>query len=240
MMRTEGGVQWTVPQVHDLAPDASAVRAARALARPGPWSATGASDTVLWGRCQGSGVTPYQVTVDLTGPTVTCSCPSRKQPCKHGLALLLLWVTNDGALEQVGDAPAPRGTARAGSAAPADPAAQAKRLARRLQLMTDGLAELERWLADLVRDGLAAARRQPYTYWDTAAARLVDAQVPGLAERIRDMPGALARREDWGDHLLAEADGLPDGSFVVPWLNRAADLLFVAARVADGGFLPLR
>ncbi|HUG84362.1 MAG TPA: SWIM zinc finger family protein [Euzebya sp.] len=210
-MRTQGGVQWTEQRVHDLAPDAAAIRAARALARPGPWSQTGGTDTVLWGRCQGSGATPYQVTVDLTGPTVTCSCPSRKLPCTHGLALLLLWMANDGAIEQVTDPPEgilspprPAAARKSNPAAPPDPAAQAKRLARRLQLMGDGLAEFERWLGDLVRDGLAAARRQPYAFWDTAAARLVDAQVPALAERVRDLPGALARREDWADHLLAE------------------------------------
>jgi cob(I)alamin adenosyltransferase len=33
--------------------------------------------------------------------------------------------------------------------------------------------------------------------------------------------------------------GLPE-SQVVPYLNRMADLLFVIARAADGGFRPLR
>ena len=50
--------------------------------------------------------------------------------------------------------------------------------------MTAGLDELERWLGDLVRQGLAGARRQPYAFWDAMAARLVDAQMPGLAERV--------------------------------------------------------
>ncbi len=39
--------------------------------------------------------------------------------------------------------------------------------------------------------------------------------------------------------LLAEEGGLPD-SQVVTYLNRLADLLFVMARVADGGFRPVR
>ena len=38
---------------------------------------------------------------------------------------------------------------------------------------------------------------------------------------------------------LAAAERLPD-SLVVPYLNRLADLLFVMARVADGGFRPVR
>lgn len=212
-MVAHGGVQWTQQRVHDLAPDRASVAAARRLAAPGPWSRTGATGDLLWGRCQGSGATPYEVTIELDGPVLRCSCPSRKQPCKHGLALLLRWVLADGHLPHDADAPAAttgRGRPRsptadvATSTAAPDPEAQARRAERRAQLMTDGLAELERWLTDLVRDGLAAARHQPYAFWDTAAARLVDAQVPGLARRIRDMPGQLVGREDWADHLLAE------------------------------------
>ena len=39
--------------------------------------------------------------------------------------------------------------------------------------------------------------------------------------------------------VLAEAGGLPSDSQVMPYMNRLADLLFVMARAADGGFLPL-
>ncbi len=55
-----------------------------------------------------------------------------------------------------------------------------------------------------------------------------------------DVARTTVRRAERRAVALTEADGLPAASFVVPWLNRAADLLFVAARVADGGFLPLR
>jgi hypothetical protein len=214
--------RWTPQQVAQLAPDDKSVTAARKLARPGPWSDTGSTDTLVWGKCQGSGATPYQVSVDLTGPAFTCSCPSRKFPCKHGLALLLLWVEGDGSVADV-DAPADfaadwvagrqaratsRGAANAAEAAervPVDPEAQARRLEERMARMTVGLADFERWVEDLVRQGLAAARPQPYAFWDDAAARLVDAQLPGLAERIRQMGSDIAARPDWPDHLLAEA-----------------------------------
>ena len=55
----------------------------RAPAAPRRWSGASA---------RGSGKTPYQVSIDLAGPAYRCSCPSRKFPCKHALALLLLWV----------------------------------------------------------------------------------------------------------------------------------------------------
>ena len=73
-----------------LAPDAASAKAANGLLKPGGWPTLGADAAAVWGECQGSGSKPYQTQVDLSGPTFKCSCPSRKFPCKHGLALLLL------------------------------------------------------------------------------------------------------------------------------------------------------
>ena len=54
-----------------------------------------------------------------------------------------------------------------------------------------------------------------------------------------DLARTTVRRAERRCVELAAADGLPD-SHVLPYLNRLADLLFVAARVADGGFQPVR
>jgi cob(I)alamin adenosyltransferase len=54
-----------------------------------------------------------------------------------------------------------------------------------------------------------------------------------------DLARATVRRAERRAVALAESGQLPD-SRVVPYLNRLADLLFVAARAADGGFLPVR
>ena len=83
--------RWSADSVLALAPDDSSRRAAVPLARPVPWDGAGAADGLVWGLCAGSGKNPYQVIVDLAGPAFKCSCPSRKFPCKHALALLLLW-----------------------------------------------------------------------------------------------------------------------------------------------------
>ena len=210
--------RWTPHQVAALAPDASSLAAARRLARPGPWSDTGSTDTLVWGKCQGSGKAPYQVSVDLTEPAFRCSCPSRKLPCKHGLALLMLWVEGSGSVQDAAEAAgfaadwaaerAARATSRtAGRAARADrapdPTAQAKRLEERLALMTSGMDDFARWLGDLARGGTASVRSHPYAWWDTTAARLVDAQLPGLADQVRSMASDVATRSDWPDHLLA-------------------------------------
>jgi hypothetical protein len=209
--------RWTAAQVADLAPDPTSLAAARRLARPGPWSDTGSTETLVWGKCQGSGKTPYQVSIDLTGPAFRCSCPSRKFPCKHGLALLLLWVDGSGSVadaEQAADFAAEWAAERAsraearsatnaarGTKAP-DPAARAKRLEERLILMSGGMDDFARWLTDLVRGGTAAARHRPYGWWDATAARLVDAQLPGLAEDVRSVGAEVSWRPDWSERLL--------------------------------------
>ncbi|WP_133902906.1 SWIM zinc finger family protein [Actinophytocola oryzae] len=202
-------------QVLGHAPDAGSAKAARGLANPRTWSELGSNDSLVWGKCQGSARAPYQVTVDIAAPepAFRCTCPSRKQPCKHGLALLLLWSTNDGVVADLehaepfaADWAAQRASRKATPKTdkPPDPEAQAKRLAERKSLMSAGIDDFERWLHDIVRQGLASARRQPPSFWDTAGARLVDAQVGGLGDRVRAMGSAIHARNDWAPHLLGE------------------------------------
>lgn len=249
-----------------MAPDATSAGAARRLSLLPVWSQAGSAGTLVWGRCQGSAREPYQVTVDLTEPVFRCTCPSRKQPCKHGLALLMLWASGEGSVAEkqrpadfaadwvTGAAGARSGPGRAGGrsgAAPPDPAAPAKRLAERMEVMSAGIDEFERWLFDLVRQGLASARHQPFSFWDNAAARLVDAQLPGLADRVRALPGVLYAGADWADRLLAElargylavsawrrrdelpADVAADLRVVVGWPRRTEEVLATGERVTD-------
>jgi cob(I)alamin adenosyltransferase len=54
-----------------------------------------------------------------------------------------------------------------------------------------------------------------------------------------DLARTAVRRAERRSVALLEAGELPD-SQVVPYLNRLADLLFVMARAADGGFRPVR
>ena len=83
----------TAEAVLALAPDDASVKAARDLLVPARWSALGQDESAVWGACRGSSpgsaAKPYLAQVDLVGPAFQCSCPSRKFPCKHGLALLL-------------------------------------------------------------------------------------------------------------------------------------------------------
>ena len=93
---------WSVEQVASVAPSASAMSAAQPLATPTRWSQLGADGTGVWGSFQGSGAEPYDTMVDHARLGFSCSCPSRQTPCKHALALLLLWVRG-----QIADTVAP-------------------------------------------------------------------------------------------------------------------------------------
>src|SRR5437868_12831162 len=83
---------WTTERILSLAPDASSAKSGRDLAVPRQWSSLGRTDQAAWGECQGSGAKPYQTRIDLGEPAFSCTCPSRKFPCKHSLGLFLLLV----------------------------------------------------------------------------------------------------------------------------------------------------
>ncbi|WP_280340182.1 SWIM zinc finger family protein [Nocardia neocaledoniensis] len=204
---TDRQAPWTEEQVRALAPDASSLAAARKLA--GRWRETGADGSAVWGLCQGSGAKPYQTVVDLAGPAYKCSCPSRKFPCKHALSLLLAW--SGGA---VPDREAPADFAAewlAGRAAKAAAPAKAKpsttpsqaTVEQRRARVSAGLTELEVWLTDQIRTGLAQTDRS-FAAYEAIAARMVDAQAPGVAATLRRLPAAMMSTEHWPELLLRE------------------------------------
>ena len=87
---------------------------------------------------------------------------------------------------------------------PADPAAALRRAEQREARVAAGLAELDRWLGDQVRQGLAASQRSGYRLWDDIASRMVDAQAPGLAERLRALAAVPHSGPGWEGRLLEE------------------------------------
>lgn len=211
--------RWDEEQVLALAPDASGAAAGQKVARgDAAWEGAGAGPGghALWGRCAGSGSSAYRVAVDLTGPAFRCSCPSRKFPCKHALGLLLRWSRGsvpdvDALPDDVAQWLATRAdrTERAARPAPgptrgtAPDTAATKRAAKREQRVAAGLDELERWLHDQLRAGLAAARHEGGAESARVAARLVDAQASGAAGAVRDLPWHTGD-DRWPDRVLAE------------------------------------
>jgi hypothetical protein len=223
--------RWTVEQVAAVAPAPSSIAAAEGLASPTTWVSLGADARAAWGRCRGSGAEPYETMVDHAEVAWRCSCPSRRLPCKHALALLLLWARGE---VPEGAAPSsvaswiegrdrrasrdshPTGRDAAGdtdggsdgSDPPADGAPDRGDLDRardeRVARMFAGLVELDRWLDDRLRTGLSDPALARYDTWDSLAARLVDARAGALANRVRRLAGLVGAGPDWHSDVLAE------------------------------------
>jgi hypothetical protein len=155
------------------------------------------------GECQDSGKTPYKSPIDLKGPAFKCTCLSRKFACKHGLDLHLLsaadpelfapgaeprWVgdwlsSRQARQEKKADNAAPISQDLAAAAAAAIQAR--KREEKREDKVDAGMRELQTWLHDLAREGLAAVRSRGQGMWDGIAARMADAQAAPLGRRLR-------------------------------------------------------
>ena len=177
----------------------------------------------------GTSAEPYECVVDHVEVAFRCSCPSRVVPCKHSLALLLLWAqgqvaegqppafasswvakrlataeTRGPSEPQAG--PPDESTDAAVGTAPSPPPALEPSKTRddRIARMNAGLAELDRWLDDRLRTGLADPSLASYRTWDGLAARLIDAQVGGLANRVRRLAGLVGAHADWHSQVLAE------------------------------------
>jgi uracil-DNA glycosylase len=96
-----------------LSPDHASTKNAEALAQAKKWQHLGSFDDekgeMIWGEIKGSSGETYHTRVSLDAEKFDCSCPSRKRPCKHSLALALLrekdasvfkdsppaWILND-------------------------------------------------------------------------------------------------------------------------------------------------
>ncbi|MGW0118166.1 SWIM zinc finger family protein [Streptomyces sp. NPDC003327] len=107
---------------------------------------------------------------------------------------------SDAGRAEGGDVRAPGGA----SPGPADPAAARRRAERRAARITAGTEELEQRLADLLRGGLATAEQAGYGLWEETAARMVDAQAPGLAGRVRELGAIPGSGPGWPVRLLEE------------------------------------
>ena len=87
----------------------------------------------------------------------------------------------------------------------ADLKAQARRTARRQKRVRRGAEALSLWLEDMVHRGMGSLQSEPLSFWETQAARLVDAQAPGLARRVREMGAIPASGDGWQGRCFAAA-----------------------------------
>jgi hypothetical protein len=214
-------VTLSVDSVVAMAPDQSSLAAARKLLGPGSWPVRAVDGAGLaWGECQGSGSAPYRIAVSIDDLGYKCTCPSRKFPCKHTLALIWQlaerpgdfttaaapeWVVEWAVRRKPNGTPMPR---RADGPVPSlaappdeaerDPASEARSAAQRERVRAAreesigrGLDELDRWLSDRLEAGLSGFAAIAHQQCRLLARRLSDAKAPGLALILDSLPGML-------------------------------------------------
>lgn len=210
----------TYEHILTLAPDPGTAQRAKSVAHAQRWHTIEGNGRAIWGTL-GNPADPYRTAVDFEGMGFRCSCPVRRQPCKHGIGLLLLfskanhlfqlqekppdWLTDwlkkrsEKAQNPSSDAPSVRSIEAESALAKQRKQNREKRMFQ----MAAGLAELESWLLDLFRQGLATLEGQASSYFNDLAARMVDAKLGTLARRIRQLP-VLMTETNWHEKLLAE------------------------------------
>ena len=83
-----------------------------------------------------------------------------------------------------------------------DPAESSRN--ERIERLVGGLVELDRWLEDRLRAGLADPSVARFATWDEVARRLTDARAGALANRVRRLAGRVGAEPEWHEHVLAE------------------------------------
>lgn len=69
--------------------------------------------------------------------------------------------------------------------------------------MQAGLEELENWLQDTLREGLASLEQQP-DFWEDIAARMYDAKLSAIGRRLKLMRLVIGRQENWFEQVTEE------------------------------------
>ena len=191
-------------QVEQIIPDASSAKSAKKLAKFEAWNnISGSTDQWIWGEIHGSAI--YQSAVFLPELKCECSCPSFKRPCKHVLALLLVYTEyQDKFTVQLDEQSIPDRVQKWRDKKtktlekkenkidkPIDEEARAKRQLAREKKMDAGIEALQTWLNDVVTMGLGRLRQQQHEKFRDIQSRLVDAQVAGLVSYLDEFSSAL-------------------------------------------------
>ncbi|GDY13599.1 hypothetical protein LBMAG53_24770 [Planctomycetota bacterium] len=185
---------------------------------------TDAERSLIWGECQGSGATPYVISIDLAGdsPTIRCTCPVKPPPCKHTLAMLVAFMEKPASFA-VAEPPAELLEKRAKIVERAEKKAEAATkpkevdqaaLAKKTKVQREALDLLERMVLDTAGAGLGALSGDKAAKLAEQARQLTDAYLPGAAEALRRLaalatPDADADRDRFYQ-LVEPGSNLPD------------------------------
>jgi len=211
---------FTVQHIEKLAPKESTFKAGKKLSTVSGWEYLQKSERALWGSIKGSGKKSYLVQVDTTNIAFKCTCPSRQFPCKHAIGLLLVESGDSSAFAKSNEPDYVQDwiDKRAQRAEKVEKevkelteeeqekksSAKAKRQGDRLQATLSGVAELKRWLKDMIRIGILELPNRKDLYFTAMIERMVDSKAPGLAGWIKSLKNLKYNEERvWQDQAIA-------------------------------------
>jgi len=186
-------------------------------------------DTLLFGRCQGSGKEPYLCSADFAAPqspVYRCNCPSRQFPCKHSLGLMYAFV--QAKPFAVADVPEEIASKREKAAArvekkkeDAEKPKQVNKaaLAKKIKAQLDGVDLLEKLTQDVVRLGIGNTTSRTARELEEQAKQLGNAYLPGaqaallnytklFADESGDFDRSSSKREAIFSEALDQLDRL--------------------------------
>ena len=178
--------------VESAAPNTDASKNGRALVIKGKFIELliDADESILFGKCQGSGSKPYECSADFARPdqpTHRCSCPSRQFPCKHCVGLMFAYVLKKASFKTA-EVPAALAEKREKLTSRAEKkkeeASKPKvvnkdALAKKIQAQLDGLDLLEKLTLDLTRTGIGNMNAKAAREIEENAKQLGNAYIPG-------------------------------------------------------------
>lgn len=165
----------------------------------------------VFGEMPGADGTTHGVVFQSEISDFRCTCPFRPKPCWHALALAQLFEKQPDAFAEANDLPDWATALLAGEAAPmrrtASPETKAaekqKRRFERLERAAAGFDDLENWLADTARRGLATVVAEDPKFYETIAARVADASMTSLSRQFRLLGQIRTTEPDWAERMLA-------------------------------------
>ena len=189
------------PFIDSAAPNAEAAKNGRLLVLKGKFVALhrSADDTLLFGRCQGSGKEPYLCSADfaVAGAAVyRCNCPSRQFPCKHSLGLLYAFA--QGKPFTSADVPDELTAKREKStvrlekkkvSAEQPRTVNKSALAKKIKAQLAGIDLLEKLTLDLVRLGIGNMNARSAREVEEQAKQLGNAYLPGAQAALHNYTG---------------------------------------------------
>lgn len=75
---------------------------------------------------------------------------------------------------------------------------------KRIMEMKAGLVDLEIWMNDIIRQGIASIEKNAYTICEDIARRMIDAKLRGVANRIRTIPLMIGASPNWIEQVLSQ------------------------------------